>query len=330
MDRRCTSDGCLATAGARSVNLDLPLATVMMNPRQEWGALSGGNGRVRVARDIQVDWNEYNQDQYLFSHCTIVSSVATEKNGYHIVPACNELVNSNGNAWTNPVLMSTFKTFMGAENYLEHVQIPELSKGKIIDAVLRPLKYKDAQGREADVYFCDILVATNKKHDGLVRNIVSGTLNTMSMGCLANYVTCSRCGAVLGDNDPNCEHIEAQLMQSFKDENGVERVVAELCGRVIDKNGELIGDPDSVKFIEASWVDRPAFKGAVLNHFIGEVPKAASILQFPTEKLAETVEDLFKMRVADKSGMVVLRVAQHELMRRRREEMISRVASSLL
>ena len=195
---------------------------------------------------------------------------------------------------------------------------------------MRPLKYKDKQGREADVYFCDILVATDKKHDGLVRNIVSGKLSTMSMGCLANYVTCSKCGAVMGDNDDNCQHIESQLLQTFKDENGVERVIAELCGRVIEKNGELVGDPESVKFIEASWVERPAFKGAVLNHFIGEVPKAASILQFPTHKLAETMEDIFKMRVADKSGMLVLRVAQNELMRRRREQMVNRVASSLL
>ena len=325
-DRRCTSDSCLVKA-TRTATLDLPLANVLINPRREWGALSNGSGRVRVARDLQVDWNEYNQDRYLFSHCTIVSSVATEKNGYHIVPACSELVNNNGNAWTNEVLMSTFRTFMGAENYLEHVQIPELSKGKIIDAVLRPVRYKDAQGREADVYYCDILVATNKKHDGLVRKIASGEMGAMSMGCLANYVTCSRCGKVLGDNDDNCEHIESQLLQSFVDEDGVERVVAELCGRML-VNGEA--DPESVKFIEASWVDRPAFKGAVLNHFVGDVPKAASILQFPTAKLAETVEDLFKMRVADTAGMIVLRVAQQELIRRRREDMVNRVATSIL
>jgi len=328
MDRRCTSDRCIATAGARSVSLDMPIATVLSSPRQEWSALS--RGRIKIARTIDVDWKEFSQDNYLFSHCTIVSSVATESNGYHIVPACAELVNNNGNAWTNDILMSTFKTFMGAENYLEHVQIPELSKGKIIDAVLRPVRYKDKQSREADVYYCDILVATNKKHDGLVRQITSGELSTMSMGCLANYVTCSRCGKVLGDDDDNCEHIESQLLQSFTDADGVERIVAELCGRVVDKNGIIGADPDSVKFIEASWVDRPAFKGAVLNHFISEVPQAAGVIQFSTAKLAETVEDLFRMRVADRSGMIVLRVAQHELMRRRREETIARVASSIL
>lgn len=323
-ERRCTSEGCLVKA-ARTARLDLPVASVLSNPRGDWNALS--RGKVKVAREIDVDWGEFNQDRFLFSHCTIVSSVATEDNGYHIKPACNELVNNNGNAWTNPVLMATFRSFMGAENYLEHVQIPELSKGKIIDAVLRPVNYKDKQGREAEVFYCDILVATDKKHDGLVRKITSGELGTMSMGCLANYVTCSRCGKVMGDNDPNCEHIESQLLQMFTGEDGVERIISELCGRTLE-NGEA--DPDSVKFIEASWVERPAFKGAVLNHFISEVPKAASIIDFPTRKLEQTVEDIFKLRVADEVGMMVLRVARYELMRRKREEMIERIASDIM
>jgi len=40
------------------------------------------------------------------------------------------------------------------------------------------------------------------------------------------------------------------------------------------------------------------------------------------------VEDLFKLRVADKTGMIVLRVAREELMRRKREDMINRIACS--
>jgi len=98
----------------------MPLATVLMNPRQEWGRLAYGAGRVRIARDLNVDWKKFSQDNFLFSHVTIVASVATEDDGYSIVPACSDLVNNNGNAWTNPVLLSTFRTFVGGENYLEH------------------------------------------------------------------------------------------------------------------------------------------------------------------------------------------------------------------
>jgi hypothetical protein len=309
----------------RPVSLDLPVASILPNPRQDWHHLTAGHGRVRVARDITVDWGNFTPDNFLFTHCTIVSSVATAENGYYIEPACSELVNNNGNAWTNDVLLSTFRSFVGGENYLEHVQIPELSKGKILDAVLRPIIYKDKQGRESNVYYCDILVATSRKHGGLVTDIESGKLGTMSMGCLADYVTCSRCGQVLADNDPNCGHLNRELLQTFIDENGVARIVAELCGRMIDQDGNMVGDPNSVKFIEASWVDKPAFWGAVLNHFITEVPTAAQILSFPTPKLEETLENLFRLRVADRTGMIVLRVAREELLRRKRLEIAEEI-----
>ena len=328
--RRCTTDSCLMTASARQFSLDAPVATILPNPRQDWSRIASGHGRVRVARELQVDWSDFTPESYLFTHCTIVSSVATQKNGYYIDPACAELVNNNGNAWTNEVLMSTFRSFVGGENYLEHVQIPELSKGKILDAVLRPVVYKNEKGQEASVYYCDILVATNRKHSGLVKDIESGKLTTMSMGCLADYVTCSRCGKVLTDNQPNCTHLDRELLTSFTDEDGVERIVAELCGRMIEEDGKLVGDPESVKFIEASWVEKPAFQGAVLNHYLSDVPETAKILEFPTSKLAETVEDLFKLRVADRTGMIVLRVAREELLRRQREEMITRVARGVM
>jgi len=213
--------------------------------------------------------------------------------------------------------MATFRSFVGGENYLEHVQVPELSKGKILDAVLRPVRHKAKNGKEADIYYCDILVATDRKHDSLVAKIASGELTTMSMGCLADYVQCSKCGKVLGDNEPNCAHLDREMLQSFEDDDGVERIVSELCGRLIKKNGKLVGDPKSVRFIEASWVEKPAFTGAVLNHYVAGVPKEAmAILDLSTAKLAETMDDLFKLRVADRAGMIVLKVARAELMRR--------------
>ena len=330
MNRRCTRDSCLAFAGARSVNLDLPIATVLTNPRQEWGLLAYG-GRVRTARELNIDWKKYNPDDYLFTHVTIVSSVEVEDNGYYIKPACSELVNNNGNAWSNEVLLATFRSFVGGENYLEHCQVPELSKGKILDAILRPVHYKSKSGEEADVYFCDILVATHRKHESLVSRIISGELTTMSMGCIARYVQCSRCGKVFGENDStSCNHLNHQMLQMFKDKNGVKRIVAELCGRLIKKNGKWVGDPDSVKFIEASWVEKPAFTGAVLNHYVSEIPKEASeVLKFPTSRLAETVDDLFRIRVADKAGMIVLNVARAELSKRIWEARLRRIAANV-
>lgn len=315
---------------SRFSSLDISLANILTDPKSQWGEISRPKNKVRVARDLNVDWKRFNQDDYLFSHCTIVSSVSTEENGYYIDPVCSPLVNNNGNAWSNEVLLATFRTFCGAENYLEHIQVPELSKGKIIDAVLRPVRYKNASVGESDVFFCDILVATEKKHDELVNKIASGQLTTMSMGCLAHYVQCSKCGVILTDRDPNCTHLSSEVMTDFVDENGVKRIVAELCGRVINKNGKRVGDSESVRFIEASWVEKPAFTGAVLNHYISEVPKCANLLNLSTKALETKLEDLFSMRVADRNGMIALNIVRTELLKRRNEEMVERISKSYL
>jgi hypothetical protein len=312
----------------RKYSLDIPVATILSNPKDDWLRMANGGKRIRTARKLDVDWKMFNQDDYLLSHATIVSSVSVEDNGYYIDPVCAPLVNNNGNAWTSQVLLSTFKSFVGGENYLEHVQVPELSKGKILDAIARPVKYEN-NGKKANVYFVDILVATHRKHGGLVRKIEAGELDTMSMGCLASYVTCSKCGKVLGDGDMNCQHLSREIMTKFRDENGVERIVAELCGRMSKgSDGNWSGDPDSVKFIEASWVAKPAFTGAVLNHYVSELPKASALMNLSTEALELTMQDMFKMRVADRNGMIVLNVVRNELLKRKREEMVNRVARS--
>jgi len=261
-------------------------------------------------------------------NCSICCSVKSEDNGYYIDPICSELVNNNGNAWTNEVLLATFRSFVGGDVFLEHIQIPELSKGKILDAVIRPVTHKNAIG-SADVYWVDILTATHRKHTDLVKRITSGEMTSLSMGCSANNVVCSKCGIVLTDDDKNCEHLDHELLQYFTDKQGIRRIVAELCGKSYIKDGKRVGDPKSVQFIEASWVERPAFTGAVLNHYISEVPKLSSIMGFNHARLAECVEDIFKLRVADVQGMTVLRVARAEWIRRQREATIEKVARSL-
>ncbi|MBR4315529.1 MAG: hypothetical protein IKP65_00965 [Alphaproteobacteria bacterium] len=81
--------------------------------------------------------------------------------------------------------MASFKTFIGGDNFLEHQQLPALSKGKILDAVLRPVKHhSNKYDEDADIYYCDVLVATDRKHENLIQRIESGELNTLSMGCL--------------------------------------------------------------------------------------------------------------------------------------------------
>ena len=141
----------------------------------------------------KVVLQEFDPKQYLLSHVTIMASVDTEESNqpigrhivdgveidrrysdYYITPKTSAFVNNNFDSWERRLLLSTYKTFIGAQNYLEHIQLPELSKGRIIDAAARDT---------GDSVYIDILVATDRKHKPLIESITSGQLQTLSMGC---------------------------------------------------------------------------------------------------------------------------------------------------
>lgn len=229
-------------------------------------ACAGGQCRMKTAKEVIA---KYDPTKYLLSHCTIIASVdvdnaAESKSQYKdflIKPELAQFVNNNGDAWTRGMLLACYKTFVGANNYLEHVQIPELSKGKVIDAAPREIVVaKDKEGKDLSTIYVDILVATDRKHKDLCRKIEARELTTLSMGCMIAYSICSKCGNVARDETEACSHVRYEKKNSFYDENGIQRIVAELCGHE--------SEPDSVKFVDASWVKTPAFTGAVMRNVI--------------------------------------------------------------
>jgi hypothetical protein len=166
----------------------------------------GGWDNIRVAASqSRIDRNlsdqaskilkeTFDPSKYLLSHCTIVASVDTvevpssrlgssmvdgkkvvrKTTAYRITPSTECYVNNNFDSWARPVLLKSYKTFTGAFNFLEHVQIEDLSKGRILDAVARDI---------GDSVYVDILIATDRKHTELIKDIESGELSTLSMGC---------------------------------------------------------------------------------------------------------------------------------------------------
>lgn len=226
-----------------------------------------------VAQATDILKGQLNPDRYLLSHATIVCSVDTdptpnvrlgkvEEGGqtvnrrwgnYLITPNCSKYVNNNGDAWSRPVLMKAYRTFIGAHNFLEHVQVEDLSKGRIIDAVARDV---------GESLYVDILVATDRKHTDLISDIESGKLSAMSMGCNVEHTTCTKCGNVAVDDTEMCEHVRYQKLNKYFDTTGKQRIIAELCGHETE-------DPTGgVTFIEASWVANPAFTGAVMRNIL--------------------------------------------------------------
>jgi hypothetical protein len=262
---------------------------------------------------------EYDPKRFLLSHCTIIASVDTEEAtqplgrhmvdgfqidrkyaDYHITPETSKYVNNNNDCWERKLLLACFKTFIGAENYVEHIQIPELSKGKIIDAAARNI---------GDSIYVDILVATDRRHDPLVRAITSGQLGTLSMGCSVDFTTCTKCGNVAEDETHLCPHVRYFKGSEFVDEFGKMRKIAELCGHI--KN-----EPGSVKFIEASWVANPAFTGAVLRNILSaeEIHGVGKRLQVAFSESARVANPNQMSRAARgyNSDLNLLRMAQDQ------------------
>lgn len=235
--------------------------------------------------------SKYNPKDYLLSHCTIIASVDTETppntklgeikiNGskinrkysdFYVTADTALYINGNADSWERELLKKTYPTFIGGENYLEHVQVPELSKGKVIDAVARDL---------GDTIYIDILVATDKRHEELIRDILSKKISALSMGCTVEFTICTKCGNVAYDETDLCPCIKYEKGTEFTDSQGQKRIVAELCGHR--------DVPGSVVFIEASWVADPAFTGAVLHTILNpdllDSDKVAGLLKKAFEK----------------------------------------------
>lgn len=239
-----------------------------------WGEIRRAqNLSFDVRRGAKIVLQEYDPKDFLLSHCTIIASVDAEKStaplGKHVVdgfqierkyadwlitPDSTKYVNNNNDAWERKLLLACFRTFIGGENYVEHIQIPEMSKGKIIDAAARDI---------GDSIYVDILVATQRKHRSLISAITSGQLQTLSMGCQVEFTLCTKCGNVAYDETQLCNHIRYFKGNEYVDQLGKKRKIAELCGHINE-------EPGSVKFIEASWVANPAFTGAVLRNVLTE------------------------------------------------------------
>ena len=243
-----------------------------------WDKVRVASGNVRSDRNLvdqasKILKAEFDPKQYLLTHATIVASVdtmvvpnvkvgKTTENGKQIVRKtasfrikadCDKYINNNLDSWARPVLLKAYPTFIGGHSFVEHVQIEDLSKGRIIDAVARDV---------GDSIYVDILVANDRKHASLIKDIESGKLSTLSMGCSIDGSTCTKCGHWAADETEFCDHVRYEKGNSFFGEDGQKYRVAELCGdESLEPNG-------GVMFIEASWVEVPAFTGAVARNVI--------------------------------------------------------------
>lgn len=245
-----------------------------------------------IVRASEIFGKPFNPKDYLLTHATIVASVDTfeppntklgsfseggfrvnrKYGNYRVALGCDKYINNNLDCWDREVLLKSYKTFIGGHNFVEHVQVEDLSKGRIIDAVARDL---------GDTVYVDILIATDRKHADLCTAIESGKMSTLSMGCTVDGTICTKCGHWAADETEMCPHIKYEKGNTFFDDQGRQHRVAELCGHAsLEPTG-------GVQFVEGSWVGTPAFTGAVLRNIIEVSPdtaiarQAAAILAQP-------------------------------------------------
>ncbi len=218
-------------------------------------------------------FTDYPSSDYLYTHATIVASLDTEapvdvalglvrSDGqlinrifpdYRVTPSTEKYGNNNGDGFERRLLLQAYKTFIGCNNYQEHVQVASLAKGKVLDAVPRDV---------GDSVYIDLLIATHRKNASLIAGILSGAVSKLSMGCLTKFTICSKCGNVSVNDTAACSCILNHKGKLYEDTDGCRRRVIELCGHHTV--------PDSVTFNDASWVDTPAFTGAVVNAVLDE------------------------------------------------------------
>lgn len=115
--------------------------------------------------------------------------------------------------------------------------------------------------------------------------------------CEISFSLCTQCGNVGADEPALCEHVRFGKGGRFLDHRGRNAKVAELCGHHTAPNG-------GIQFIEASWVEIPAFKGAVLRNILEPAQLPSQISRKAQKILAETplewVADPSKLQKAAK------------------------------
>jgi hypothetical protein len=110
--------------------------------------------------------------------------------------------------------------------------------------------------------------------------------------CKIAYSICTKCGNKAIDESQACPCVRYEKNNVFYDENGVQRKVAELCGHA--------SDPDSVTFIDASWVANPAFTGAVIRNVINPPEDIMAKIQEAENKKSYEYSELDFLKAANK------------------------------
>ena len=159
-------------------------------------------GTQSIAKDVATI--ELSSNDFIFSQASIVTSAMVEPNSYKIHPSTARFINNNGDGWTNEALKNNYDSFIGAYNFVNHVQEHDKAVGFVGDAISRRIIIDP----EDNIYvrYIEILIATSRDFQTLVNKILKDDIKYLSMGCEAETSQCSYCGEVFEDEEL-CDHL---------------------------------------------------------------------------------------------------------------------------
>lgn len=124
---------------------------------------------------------------------------------YTTVRAISSRVNRNFDFWSEEELKGTYKSFVKKPIFVDHYNSDKRkTRGVILDSKFYPRTDED------DAWVELLLEIDAKTYPKLAQAILSGRLNTVSMGCNVEYTECSVCGKKIYTSKDNCIHIRSK------------------------------------------------------------------------------------------------------------------------
>lgn len=143
--------------------------------------------------------------------------------------------NANGDYFPEDELQKSYQSFIGKNLHLNH-DADDVAKavGKIIDAWF--VKNED------DIYVVCLCKIDKKLHPELARNIETGIIDSVSMGCSCQECECSICGCKAHNESEMCEHLKNFLGREIT-VNGKTEKVSSINRGITFNELSLVGDP---------------------------------------------------------------------------------------
>lgn len=205
-----------------------------------------------------------------------VYKISPHLSDYILVPVpsmITELPNTNGDSASYHELTRfnyehgrlAYRTWKGKPTYVEHDnQIPHRAKGVILDVMLKPVRAH--QGKH---YKCIKLLAFDRTKDPvLTKAILSGEVNTYSMGMYFKTYTCSICGNRVGPGAKyTCEHTQLKRKTYMRADG---KLAFRRCEGILGFETSAVADPAYCSANSDIIMDVNQFKVSGTSHVVNK------------------------------------------------------------